>query len=237
MFNQTQLDKLNQQLPANRIKTRQKGNINLSYLEGFDIIQTANDIFGFGNWEYFISKLDIVSQEQNHNQNHIICYKAVIKISIHNQEHLQTISREDVGFGTGIAKTLADANEGAAKEAVTDALKRAMRSFGNQFGNSLYDKSKNHTQKISYNQNNTNHHNYQPQQNKPQNTNQPIQQPYKYQQDFSQLTNLGLTVMKKGDSLVVVGENIFANKDTIKHNGFRWDGVNKQWYMSLRGAA
>ena len=30
------------------------------------------------------------------------------------------------------------------KEAVTDALKRTMRSFGNQFGNSLYDKSRNH---------------------------------------------------------------------------------------------
>jgi len=75
MFNQTQIEKLNQQLQSNRIKTRQKGNINLSYLEGFDIIQTANDIFGFGNWEYSISKLDIVSQELNHNQNHIVCYK------------------------------------------------------------------------------------------------------------------------------------------------------------------
>jgi DNA repair and recombination protein RAD52 len=32
----------------------------------------------------------------------------------------------------------------ADKEVVTDALKRAMRSFGNQFGNSLYDKTKNH---------------------------------------------------------------------------------------------
>ncbi|MCB4748208.1 MAG: RAD52 family DNA repair protein, partial [Sulfurovum sp.] len=46
-------------------------------------------------------------------------------------------SREDVGFGTGIAKTLADAHEGGAKEAATDALKRSLRSFGNQFGNSL----------------------------------------------------------------------------------------------------
>ncbi|MCB4743914.1 MAG: RAD52 family DNA repair protein [Sulfurovum sp.] len=58
--------------------------------------------------------------------------------------HTEDVSREDVGFGTGIAKTLADAHEGGAKEAATDALKRSLRSFGNQFGNSLYDKSRNH---------------------------------------------------------------------------------------------
>jgi DNA repair and recombination protein RAD52 len=39
---------------------------------------------------------------------------------------------------------LADAHEGGAKEAVTDAIKRTLKSFGNQFGLSLYDKSRQH---------------------------------------------------------------------------------------------
>ena len=71
MFNDKQIEVLNQELDSNRIKTRQKGNINLSYLEGFDIMQTANNIFGFGNWNYSISNLTQVSSEQNQKQNHL----------------------------------------------------------------------------------------------------------------------------------------------------------------------
>ena len=78
MFNDKQNQVLAYELDSSRIKSRSKGNINLSYLEGFDIIETANKIFGHGNWNYSISKLEQVSQEQNQNQNNIICYKAVI---------------------------------------------------------------------------------------------------------------------------------------------------------------
>jgi DNA repair and recombination protein RAD52 len=52
MFNDKQVQTLSNPIDNSRIKTRNKGNINLSYLEGFDIIQTANNIFGFGNWDY-----------------------------------------------------------------------------------------------------------------------------------------------------------------------------------------
>lgn len=244
MFNQEQLQSLNNPLENHRIKSRSKGNTNLSYLEGFDILDTANRIFGYGNWDYAISKLEQVSQEVNQNQNHVLCYKAVVQVLVHNDDHSQDVSREDVGFGTGIAKTLADAHEGAAKEAITDSIKRAMRSFGNQFGNSLYSKGNNQQNNQAQNNNQT----YQPQSNnvpKQQNSSyspnnhqtQNQQAPYHNQQDFSQLTNLGLTVMQQGENLVVLGENVFANKDTIKANGFRWDGQNKTWYLPLRQAA
>lgn len=228
MFNDKQTKVLTYELDSSRIKSRSKGNINLSYLEGFDIIETANKIFGYGNWDYNISKLEQVSQELNQNQNNVICYKAVIQIVVHNEQHTKDVSREDVGFGTGIAKTLADAHEGAAKEAVTDAIKRTLRSFGNQFGNSLYDKSR------QYNN-----------QSKPQNT-PPPQQQQNYQQqqptkqiqnntpqDYSSLYNLGLTVMEQGQNLVVLGDDIFTKKDSIKACGFRWDSASKMWYKSI----
>lgn len=251
MFNQEQIKSLESPLDNTRIKTRSKGNTNLSYLEGFDILDTANRIFGYGHWDYAISKLEQVSQEVNQNQNNVVCYKAVVQVLVHNNDHSQDVSREDVGFGTGIAKTLADAHEGAAKEAITDSIKRAMRSFGNQFGNSLYSKDKNHYNNTS-NQSQNNNQNYQPQNTMPpqQSTNyspnnqqvqnhppQNQQAPYQHQQDFSQLTNLGLTVMQQGENLVVMGENVFANKDTIKANGFRWDSQNKVWYINIREAA
>ncbi len=242
MFTEKQNTLLNQELANNRIKSRQKGNINLSYLEGFDILETANRVFGFGNWDYSISKLELVSQELNQNQNHVICYKAVVQILVHNEEHTKNISRTDVGFGNGIAKDLASAHEGGAKESVTDAIKRAMRSFGNQFGNSLYSKDKNHSHNTQNNQQSVNN-NYQQQsygsnnQQSQQSPNQPVQSQYQHQQDFSQLTNLGLTVMQQGDTLVVVGENVFENKEAIKQHGFRWDGQNKSWYLPLNQAA
>ena len=126
MFNKNQLASLNQELDSSRIKTREKGNVSLSYIEGFDVIDTANLIFGYGNWSYLISKLEQVSQEQNHNQNFVVCYKAIVKLIVKDENHTKSISRQDVGFGTGVSKTLADSNENAGKEAVTDALKRAM---------------------------------------------------------------------------------------------------------------
>ena len=175
MFNKEQIETLNQELENSRIKSREKGNISLSYIEGFDVIDTANLIFGYGNWSYLISKLEQVSQEQNHNQNFVVCYKAVVKLIVKDENHNKSIFRQDVGFGTGVSKTLADSHENAGKEAVTDALKRAMRSFGNQFGNSLYDKSRNH-QNSPQMQNSNYQQNQNYNQKPPQNNQQ--QQPY-----------------------------------------------------------
>jgi len=230
MFNDKQNQVLAYELDSSRIKSRSKGNVSLSYLEGFDVIETANKIFGYGNWNYNITSLTQVSQELNHNQNNIICYKAVINITVHDIQHSKSVTREDVGFGTGIAKTLADAHEGGAKEAVTDAIKRTLRSFGNQFGNSLYDKSRQHqnqpTQQYSQPQSQQI-----PQQQYQQQPTQQVQN--NTPQDYASLYNLGLTIMEQGQNLVVVGDDIFTKKDSIKACGFRWDGATKMWYKPI----
>jgi len=261
MFTKEQIESLEQELDSSRIKSREKGNIQLSYIEAHDFITTANRIFGYGRWEYSLSSLEVASEEINQNQNHSISYRAVVKLSIYDENHLQKVCREDVGFGSGIAKTLADAHESGAKEAVTDALKRAMRSFGNQFGNSLYDKSRNHQMnqqpqnnqsqnQTSYPPNNQQQRTNQTQnyqnQNQPVNTQPPkrntpntqsSQKQYQYQNDFSELVNVGLSVVEDGDMLVVVGDGIFDKKNIIRNAGFRWSAQNKVWYMQLRQAA
>ncbi len=224
MFSDTQLEQLKNDLDPNRIKSRQKGDINLSYLEGFDIIDTANKVFGYGNWSYTVSSINQVSSEQNQNQNHVICYKAVVQVLVYNDSHTLKVQREDVGFGTGISKTLADAHEGGAKEAVTDAIKRCLRSFGNQFGNSLYSKTKlqSNSQAQNYQHpvnNNQHHHQNQSLQNNSLN--------------YTQLTTLGLSVMQQDQCLIVVGDNLFENKEVIKKHGFKWDGQNKIWWKPM----
>jgi DNA repair and recombination protein RAD52 len=234
MFNDKQLQLLGYEIDSSRIKTREKGNVTLSYVEGRDIIETANKIVGYGNWSYTITKLEQVSQETNHNQNVVICYKAVVRIVAYDITHTKEAIREDVGFGTGIAKTLSDAHEGAAKEAVTDAIKRCFRTFGNQFGNSLYDRSKNHqAPQIQQPQ----QQNYQQPQIPQQQMNQQPAINNHTPQDYSSLYNLGLTLMEQGNNLVVIGDDIFAKKDSIRACGFRWDAQSKLWYKNIQQQA
>ena len=235
MFNDKQMKALQSELSADRIKVRDKANIKLSYLEGFDIIDTANNIFGFGGWAYTISSLEQVSQEVNSNQNVVVCYKAIVKVDVYDIDHSTMISRQDVGFGTGVARNLADAHENSAKEAVTDALKRSLRSFGNQFGNSLYDKSKSVAQNTPSNMPNAPAN-----QNAVFGQNQAIPNQAPNDQvmgDIQSLRNMGLDVVEQNGFLLVRGNNIFAKKDTIKALGFRWDSKTKQWYKQLSNAA
>ena len=244
MFNDQQTKALQSELSSDRIKVRDKANIKLSYLEGFDIIDTANNIFGYGNWAYTISSLEQVSQEVNANQNVVICYKAIVKVDVYDIDHSTMISRQDVGFGSGVARSLADAHENSAKEAVTDALKRSLRSFGNQFGNSLYDKSKSVAQNTPSNMpnapanQNAGFGQNQAIPNQAPSQAMPNQAPNdQVMGDIQSLRNMGLDVVEQNGFLLVKGNNIFAKKDTIKALGFRWDSKTKQWYKQLSNAA
>ena len=244
MFNDQQTKALSSELSVDRIKLRDKANIKLSYFEGFDIIDTANNIFGYGNWAYTISSLEQVSQEVNANQNVVVCYKAIVKVDVYDIDHNTMISRQDVGFGTGVAKSLADAHENSAKEAVTDALKRSLRSFGNQFGNSLYDKSKSVAQNAPSNipnapaNQNAGFGQNQAIPNQAPSQAMPNQAPNdQVMGDIQSLRNMGLDVVEQNGFLLVRGNNIFAKKDTIKALGFRWDSKTKQWYKQLSNAA
>ena len=125
---------LEQKLDPANVKSGTGGNgPKGDYIEGWHAIAEANRIFGFGDWSYSIVRLDLVGTGQNQKGTDFAKYLAVIQVKVGD------VTREDVGYGTGYG---ADAHEGATKEAVTDALKRALRTFGNPFGLALYDKTK-----------------------------------------------------------------------------------------------
>lgn len=177
---------------------------------------------------FHVSTLEHVSQETNEKQNVVVGYKAIVSLTVYDQHHTKHISREDVGFGTGIAKSLADAHEGGAKEAVTDALKRCFRSFGNQFGNSLYDKSRSHTTQSPRQLEQPKHQSSQPPKQLHNNT---------APQEYASLYNIGLSVVTQGNYLIVVGDDIFAKKDSIKAYGFRWNSATKCWEKPIERQA
>jgi DNA recombination protein Rad52 len=115
------------------------------YVDGLHVIREANRIFGHDGWSYTVERL-----EQTHSANIELTGKngpytqfrtsflCAVRVNVDG------VIREGlaVGVGNGKPESAGDVIESAVKEAETDALKRALRTFGNTFGLALYDKDK-----------------------------------------------------------------------------------------------
>ena len=126
--------------PPEALKTRQQAGRTLTYIEGQYVIETANRIFGPDKWSRFfvhngLREVHRETKETDKGTRYDVAMLCDYQVRTGNA------LAEDVGYGIGQSYiSLGDAFESAAKEAVTDALKRCLRSFGNAFGNCLYDK-------------------------------------------------------------------------------------------------
>jgi DNA repair and recombination protein RAD52 len=137
---QDQIARLQAPLDQSRVKGRTQGGRSVAYIEGYDCINIANDIFDFDGWTTDL--VDGPNLTQIGTDGGYVCH-ANVKVSVRCDDG-SWVHRTEVGCCTpatakGTAPS-ADAVDTAMKGAVTDALKRALRLFGNQFGNSLYDK-------------------------------------------------------------------------------------------------
>lgn len=164
VFTPAQKAQLDRALPPHLISQRKgASNTTLSYIEGHDVIDQANTIFGYGNWAYrplcceHVVLIDPLTGEAVG-----IAYKAQVELRVRGcvapivevgsqpvaaWNVVDTVmSRRKRGDTKPIEeyeqvqarRIIVEAHEQAEKGAVTDALKRALRTFGNQFGNSLY---------------------------------------------------------------------------------------------------
>ena len=108
-----------------------------SYIEGHTVIDQANRIFGFGGWgfdlagEVVLREIESVDPKTGEVRR-IRAYSAPVRVTVPGAP-----PRTDVGFHV-IAEETGEGHETAFKGCVTDGLKRALRSFGEQLGNSLY---------------------------------------------------------------------------------------------------
>ena len=114
-----------------------RGNRSYEYIEGHTVIDQANRIFGYGAWGYELvgdvslrrmEKVDVRTGEVKVNY----AYSAPVRVSV-----VGAPPRTDIGFHV-VTDDNPEGHETAAKGAVTDGLKRALRSFGDRFGNGLY---------------------------------------------------------------------------------------------------
>tara|TARA_A100001391_G_scaffold131938_1_gene91143 strand:+ start:1649 stop:2341 length:693 start_codon:yes stop_codon:yes gene_type:complete len=125
LLDQAAKDALSAPLDLNNVKQRKgAGGRKLDYISGEHAIAEANRIFGFDGWSCETVHMECVKEQP-------ITYIARVRIRAGG------VTREGWGGDNG------NDHENAVKSAETDAIKRALRTFGNQFGLPLYDKEEN----------------------------------------------------------------------------------------------
>lgn len=143
-MNSDQLAQLAAPLDAARVKSRpgRGGGTSLSYLETHDVIRRANEIFGHGQWGHEVVELrplePVVVKKDDVKEGVHVGYLCTVRLTVQD-----CVPVSGIGFGDAVEYTLAaavTAHELAAKEAESDALKRALKNYGDQFGLALYDK-------------------------------------------------------------------------------------------------
>jgi DNA recombination protein Rad52 len=137
-FSADQVDALKAPLSREVVKMR----ATFSYIESWHAIAECNRIFGFDGWtsetldlHCVVEKERLVGKQAEPGWG--VTYTARCRINVLDG----LITRDGVGAGHGIDRDLGQAHESAIKEAESDAQKRALRQFGNQFGLALYDKT------------------------------------------------------------------------------------------------
>lgn len=141
-FTPEQKTELSAPLNSSHVKTREQGRSTLSYVESWHVIAEANRIFGFDAWDRETIYNNCVSERERKigkppydKDGWGVTYVAKVRVTIGG------VVREGTGAGHGIDADLGLAHESAAKESESDAMKRALMTFGNPFGLALYDKT------------------------------------------------------------------------------------------------
>jgi hypothetical protein len=137
-FTDSKLSKLKEKVKAQHIKAREAEGIILHYLEGWHVIAEANRIFGFDGWDRETVHSQCVWIKQM-GSRFSASYVTRIKIIVRAGDI--RILREGSGAGEATGATPGQVHELALKAAETDATKRALSTFGNAFGLSLYGSS------------------------------------------------------------------------------------------------
>lgn len=150
--------RLRQPLDMNRVKRRQApGQGTVPYLEGYDVIEAANDLFQF-RWSF-----DLLTEPHIMRWDKLVTFydqRLKKKAPVLGDDGKPVTEIAGIAYITGRitveldGKAYSHADAGrcifngdtpealdmAIAGAVTDCLKRCFRQLGEQFGNSLYDK-------------------------------------------------------------------------------------------------
>jgi DNA repair and recombination protein RAD52 len=131
--------RLEKQLGPEYISSRPgPGGQKVHYITGEKCIQLANEVFGFNGWSSSIMQIQVdYVDEDSVTRKVSLGLSVIVRVTLRDGTY-----HEDIGYGEiENCKGKGAAFHKAKKEATTDALKRALRNFGNVLGNCIYDKT------------------------------------------------------------------------------------------------
>jgi hypothetical protein len=130
---------------VSRVKIRTQGSLKLPYLEGDDVINTANRIFGEDGWDALplaaVQRFEVGTKQIEGGVILLFVYHVPYLCRFHGlleDGSIHTIEKGDIGKNSTQSEAFQQ-HEMAISGCATDALKRAMRHLGRQFGITLYD--------------------------------------------------------------------------------------------------
>lgn len=127
---------LNEKLDKDDISYRPSAAGNVAYLEGWRTFNLANQVFGFNGWSSEILSLTQDYLDVDPSGKVSVGISCMVRVYLRDGTF-----HDDIGYGSSEGQRSKGASyEKARKEAVTDAMKRALRVFGNKLGNCAYDK-------------------------------------------------------------------------------------------------
>jgi len=137
---------LDEKLSAQAVKTRNQSGTMLSYMDTYQVLKRLNECFGNLGWDSETVDMTLVS-----NPGDKAAYRAKVRITAVVQTDdgggYMRITKEGTGWGSD--KSMLNAHELAAKEAESDALKRAAMKFGMSLGLALYDKTQENVEEVA----------------------------------------------------------------------------------------
>lgn len=152
MLDEKQLAALAEVFDSARVRKREgPGGRELSYIAGHDAIRTANRIFGYGNWGYHVTELVHIGTERYHGKQYgdkpaqtkvRVAYRCTVSLMVEGAKPTSGVGYGDATENYYEDETSLTAHELAVKESETDAMKRALKNFGDQFGLALYDEDR-----------------------------------------------------------------------------------------------
>lgn len=138
-FSSKQLQELRRDLDRRYVRTREVEGRELSFIGGWYAISEANRIFGFDRWNRETIEFRCVLARENRG-TFLAVYVARVRITVNVGS--STVVREGHGTGESRGASPGEVHDMALKGAETDATKRALATFGNPFGLSLYEHGK-----------------------------------------------------------------------------------------------
>ena len=142
---QDQVDTLLRPIRPRRVLKDRDG---MSHVAAYDVIAHMNRVFGFGNWDTDVVRLELIREHSDtvtkNGKDRLgwwVTYLCVLRLTVRDPHGVEVCHYED--SATGSAQNMpffGDAHDFAVKNAVSYAVKRCAKNFGDQFGLALYGK-------------------------------------------------------------------------------------------------